>query len=79
MSVQANASIISQINTNTEYSTGLFADLQGFEWLSFDVTMNLGGRQGIESNNLLDTLEGGFIRTSPQSQSPQPSGYSVRL
>jgi hypothetical protein len=50
----ANASVISLSNTNTEYDTGLFANLQGLEWLSFDETLNI-PRSDIESgyNNLI--------------------------
>ena len=34
----ANAGIISVSNTNNEYASGHFADLQGLEWLSWDTT-----------------------------------------
>jgi hypothetical protein len=38
VSVQVSAAIISAINTNAEFESGKFADLQGLEWLSLDVT-----------------------------------------
>jgi len=44
----ANAGIISKENTNTEFSIGSFADLQGLEWLSLDVTLEL-SRTNVEN------------------------------
>jgi hypothetical protein len=38
VSVQAGAAIINASNTNTEYDKGVFADLQGLEWLTLDET-----------------------------------------
>ncbi|MCZ6883551.1 MAG: hypothetical protein O7F15_11200 [Gammaproteobacteria bacterium] len=40
VSVQVGAAIINVTNTNTEYAPGLFANLQGLEWLSLDETQN---------------------------------------
>jgi hypothetical protein len=44
----ANAGIISIENTNTEFSIGSFANLQGLEWLSLDVTLGL-SRTNVEN------------------------------
>ena len=40
VSGQVNAGIINIANTNTEYDTGKFADLQGLNWLTLDETQN---------------------------------------
>ena len=45
-SVQVNAAIINATNTNTEYATGSFANLQGLEWLSLEITTALVGLVG---------------------------------
>lgn len=44
----ANAGIISIENTNTEFSIGNYANLQGLEWLSLDVTLGL-SRANVEN------------------------------
>ena len=51
---QVGAAIINAANTDTEYSAGFHADLQGLEWLSLDETMGqsvnsiLGGYGGFK-------------------------------
>ena len=61
------ASIISEINTNTEYSSGKFANLQGLEWLSLDATSGK-SRSEIDAgfNNLL--LNGWQYATRSQTE-----------
>jgi hypothetical protein len=54
VSVQVNAAIIDITNTNTEYASGLFADLQGLDWLTLDQTHKV-------SRNSIENGYGGFV------------------
>ena len=44
----SNAAIIDISNTNTEYASGMFSDLQGLQWLSLEQTQGQ-SRESIES------------------------------
>ena len=48
VSWQVGAAIIDATNTNTEYSPGKFADLQGLKWLTFDLTQAV-SRNAVEA------------------------------
>lgn len=59
VSGQGYAAIISLTNTNTEYSAGLFADLQGLEWLTLDETLGV-SRSSIEDGSSGNWLNEGW-------------------
>ena len=61
-----NAAIINASNTDTEFVSGSFADLQGLEWLSFDITLGMSRNQVV--SDVVGTIDGGGWRYASISE-----------